>query len=125
MIVLTIARIVITLLLAALLAVTGGGKLAGVASSRAIRDSLRLSAGRWRAIGVFEVVTVIVLVVGVWVVPASIAGSAAVILLMIGAIVVRVRAGGEQRAAGARADAVVLAVGVVGLVLGVLGFAGA
>jgi len=125
MIVLTIARIVITLLLAALLAVTGGGKLAGVASSRAIRDSLRLSAARWRAIGVFEVVTVIVLVVGVWVVPASIAGSAAVILLMIGAIVVRVRAGGEQRAAGARADAVVLAVGVVGLVLGVLGFAGA
>lgn len=116
-----VARIVLSILLALLLALTGGGKLAGTASSHAIRDSLHIGAGRWRAIGVFEIVTVVLLIVGIWIAPVSVVGMAAVVVLMIGAIVARVNAGGEQRKAGVRADAVVLVLGLLGLVLSVLG----
>ena len=48
------ARIVLDILLALLVLATGAGKLTGVASSHAIRDSLNVPAGRWKLIGGLE-----------------------------------------------------------------------
>jgi hypothetical protein len=111
-----VLRIVLSVVLALLLLSTGGGKLAGIESSRQIRDSLHLGAGQWKAIGAAEIVIVVGLVVGIWVPPLGLAATIGVIILMVGAIAVRVRAGGEQRTRGVPADAVVLAVGVVAAV---------
>jgi hypothetical protein len=104
---LDVGRIVLCVLLALMLVATSGGKLAGAASSRAIRDSLHVGATSWRVIGVFELILVVLLVVGIWVPVSGVVGAAGVVVLMIGAVVVRVRAGGEQRRTGVPADAVV------------------
>ncbi|WP_138733206.1 DoxX family protein [Modestobacter excelsi] len=108
-----VLRIVLSVVLALLLLSTGGGKLAGIKSSLQIRDSLHLGAGQWKAIGAAEILVVIGLVVGIWVPALGLAATIGVIVLMVGAIAVRVRAGGEQRSRGVPADAVVLAVGIV------------
>lgn len=115
-----IAHVVLTALLCLLLIVTGGGKLAGAASSIQIRDSLQVPAGQWRAIGVFEVLVIAVLVIGMWSLPFALVGAAGVVVLMVGAIGVRVRAGGEQLRTGVLADVVVLVIGVAAGVTGAL-----
>lgn len=117
---LEISHSVLSVLLGALLLTTGGGKLAGAASSHAIRDSLHVPAARWRAIGAFELLVVVALVLGIWLSPWAIVGGAGVVLLMVGALVTRVRAGGEQQRSGVQADAVVLLLGLVTLVLAVV-----
>jgi hypothetical protein len=106
-------RIVLSVALALLLLSTGGGKLAGIKSSRQIRDSLGIGAGPWKAIGGAEILIVIGLLVGIWVVPVGLAATLGVIVLMLGAIAARVRAGGAQRRAGVAGDAVVLVLAVV------------
>lgn len=115
-----IIRIVLSVLLALLLAATGGGKLAGAASSVAIRDSLQVSASRWKAIGLFEYAIAVALVVGLWLPAVGIAGAVGVVVLMVGAIVTRVSAGGEQQKRGVQADAIILVLGAAAAVLGVL-----
>ena len=109
---LDIGRIVLVALLALMLLVTGGGKLAGAASSKGIRDSLNIGATPWRLIGVFELILVVLLVVGIWAPTSAVIGAAGVVVLMVGAIVARMRAGGPQRRAGVPAD---IAVGVVAI----------
>lgn len=116
----TIAHIVLTALLCLLFVATGGGKLAGAASSIEIRDSLQVPAAQWRAIGVFEFLVIVVLVIGIWSLPFALVGAAGVVALMVGAIGVRVRAGGEQMRTGVMADAVVLVIGVAAGVTGAL-----
>ncbi|WP_138757259.1 DoxX family protein [Modestobacter altitudinis] len=111
-----VLRIVLSAVLALLLLSTGGGKLAGIESSRTIRDSLGIGAGSWKAIGAAEVLVVIGLLVGIWVVPVGLAATLGVIVLMVGAIAARVRAGGAQRRAGVAGDAAVLVVAVVAAV---------
>lgn len=115
-----IFRIILTALLALLFLATGGGKLAGAASSHAIRDSINVPAPQWRVIGVVEYAIVVVLIAGIWFVPLSIAGSLGVVAVMIGAILSRVRAGGPQRNAGVAADAVFLLLGLTATALGFL-----
>jgi DoxX-like protein len=108
-----IAHIVLTVVLAALLAMTGGGKLAGATSSHRIRDSLAVPSNRWRAIGAFEILIVIGLVVGLWVQTVGLLAALGVVVLMIGAIATRVRAGGRQRNRGVIADAGLLVVAII------------
>ena len=112
-----IARIALCALLALVLSATGGGKLAGAASSRAIRDSLHIGATPWRAIGVFELIVAAMLVVGIWVPVGGVLGASGVVVLMIGAIVARVRAGGAQRRTGVPADLVVGVIAVVAVIV--------
>lgn len=109
---LDIVRVVLVALLALMLIATGGGKLAGAASSRAIRDSLDIGSLPWRLIGVFELILVVLLVVGIWVPVSALTGAAGVIVLMIGVIVSRIRAGGPQRRTGGPTD---IAVGVLAI----------
>jgi len=110
---LDIVRVVLMALLALLLAATGGGKVAGAASSRGIRDGLRIGATPWRLIGVFELVLVVLLVVGIWVPAGAVVGAAGAIALMIGAVIARVRAGGDQRRIGIPSDIVVGVLAIV------------
>jgi uncharacterized membrane protein YphA (DoxX/SURF4 family) len=107
-----IARITISVLLALMLVATGGGKLAGLSSSRAIRDGLRLSPAFWRVIGVLEILAVVGLVGGIWFPWAGVAASVGVVALMIGAVGFRLRAGGKQRN-GITGDVVILVVAAV------------
>jgi uncharacterized membrane protein YphA (DoxX/SURF4 family) len=101
-----VARIVLDLLLAAVLLMTGGGKVAGAASSHAIRDSLRVAPGRWKLIGSLELIGVVGLVLGLWFPATALAASIGVAALMIGAIIVRKRAG-ESWFGGVTADVVI------------------
>lgn len=116
---LDIARIALSVLMALLLVATGGGKVARASSSHRIRDELRVSASTWWWIGVFELITVAVLVAGIWVPSAAATGAAAVVALMLGAIITRVRAGGAQRRAGVLSDAAVGVLAIAALVVAV------
>lgn len=120
MTVIDIIRIVLSAILALLFIFTGGGKLVGVSSSHAIRDSINVAPIQWKLIGVFEFIVVALLIVGVWIVSVGIAGAAGVVAVMVGAIITRVRAGGEQLKSGVTADVVFLALGVATLVLGII-----
>ncbi len=114
-----IVRIVLSVLLGALLLATGGGKLAGAASSHAIRDGLGVSAARWKAIGAVEMVLVAGLAAGVVVRPVALFAALGVIGLMVGAIVVRRSAGGAEQTKGIVVDVVVLVITAVAGVLSV------
>lgn len=115
-----VTRIVLSVVLALLLLSTGAGKLAGLASSHQIRDSLAVAAPVWKMIGAFELVVVAGLLVGCWVPTVGLVAALGVVLLMAGAVVIRVRAGGEQRRAGVAADTVVLAVAVAAALVGLV-----
>lgn len=112
-----IVRGLLVALLGLMLVATGGGKLAGTASSRAIRDSLGIGATPWRAIGVFEMILVALLAAGIWAPVSGAVGATGVVVLMIGAIAVRVRAGGAQRRSGVFVDLVVAVVAVAAAVV--------
>lgn len=49
-----VIRIVLSALLALLFLFTGGGKFAGAASSRVIRDSINVEPTQWKLIAVVE-----------------------------------------------------------------------
>ncbi|MFD5425651.1 DoxX family protein [Streptomyces sp. NPDC127084] len=117
-------RIVISLLLAALLAMTGGGKVLGAGKSVEVRDALGLSPALWRLIGAMELSGVAGLVVGIWLPVLGGAAAVGVVLLMIGAAGSRLRASdaGVRGPAGLVTDAVVA---VLAGVVAVLGFAAA
>lgn len=115
-----IAYIILSVLLVLLLALTGSGKLVGSASSHRIRDSLNIRGAVWKAVGAFEVATVILLTVGIWVPLMGIAGAALTVLLFAGAAVCRARAGVKQQQRGIVADLVLLVVGLTTLLLAVL-----
>jgi hypothetical protein len=111
-----IFRLILAVLLALLLLATGGGKLRRLPSSLAIRDSLGLSDRAWNTIGALELLGVVGLLVGIWLPVAGLLASAGVIALMIGAIIVRARAG-QKTAAPYIADAVVFLLALASTVL--------
>ena len=115
-----ITRIILSIALALLLLSTGAGKLAGLASSHQIRDSINVSALAWKAVGVFELLIVAGLVVGIWLPWIGVFAALGVIVIMLGAIVTRVRAGGTQRKAGITADAVFLTLGAAAALTGLI-----
>jgi hypothetical protein len=112
-----VTRIVLESVLALLLLSTGGGKLAGAPSSHSIRDSLRVSPARWKAIGGLELVVVCALVVGIWLPVVGVVACAAVAVLMLGALATRLRAG-ERLTPGTGLDVVVMVVAIVAVILG-------
>ncbi|WP_035834248.1 DoxX family protein [Jonesia quinghaiensis] len=114
-----ITQTIITVILALLLLSTGSGKLAGLASSHQIRDALHVSAPVWKMIGAFEIVVVVGLVAGAWLPQVGLFAAVGVILVMIGAITTRMRAGGSQRNAGVAVDIVILALGITLMLIGI------
>ena len=110
-------RIVLCALLALILLATGGGKLAGAASSHAIRDSLRVPPGRWKLIGALEALGVLGLVIGVWLPAAGLAAAIGVIALMIGAALTRRQAGERWTSVGVMADTVLALVAAATAIL--------
>ena len=86
------ARVIVTLLLAALFTFAASIKLLGVARSLAIRDHLGVSPMQWRAIGVLELAGVAGALVGLLWAPIGIAAAIGLALLSIGAIAFHLRA---------------------------------
>ncbi|MFG1957804.1 DoxX family protein [Nonomuraea sp. NPDC049028] len=86
-----IATIVLSILLGLLFIVTGGMKLGSVPQSLAIRDHLGVKPELWRAIGFCEAAGGVGLLVGLSLPVLGLAASIGLIVLMIGAIVSRVR----------------------------------
>src|ERR1700712_4338488 len=86
-----IARIILSVLLALLLVVTGGGKILDLPFSRGNRDRLSVHPTFWRVTGLLEVAATVGLAWGIWFVPFGLAASIGVDLLMIGAVGFRLR----------------------------------
>ncbi|MGA9489956.1 MAG: DoxX family protein [Mycobacterium sp.] len=87
-----IAKIVVTVLLAALFAFAGLIKVAGVRQSLAIRDHLGVDPLQWRLIGSLELVGVAGVLAGLRWAPIGVAAAIGLALLVLGAIVFHVRA---------------------------------
>jgi hypothetical protein len=86
-----IARIVVAVVLAVLYLFSGGSKLLGRLDHNAER--LGITKQRWRGIGALEVAAAVGLILGIWAAGLGTAASIGLVLLMIGAILARVRAG--------------------------------
>lgn len=91
-----LARILLSIALAALLLFTGGGKVLSIARFSTNRDGLGVAPGVWKGIGALELLAVVGLIGGIWFPLVGLAASVGVALLMLGAIVTRVRAGGRH-----------------------------
>jgi hypothetical protein len=112
-----LARIILSIVLALLLVVTGGGKVLGLPYAHANRDKLSVHPTFWRVIGCLELAAAVGLVWGIWFVPFGIAAVAGVALLMIGAVVFRVRARDRAVLRDGIADIVLFALAIVLIVL--------
>jgi hypothetical protein len=115
-----LARVIISIVLALMLVVTGGGKLLGLRYASGNREALGVHPVFWRFIGVLELAAVVGLIWGIWFIPFGIAASIGVVLLMLGAITFRFRTGKAEVKRQAIADVVVLVIAVAALVLGSL-----
>ncbi|NQX11741.1 DoxX family protein [Microbacteriaceae bacterium VKM Ac-2855] len=110
-------------LLAVLFVYSGLIKLLGAASSLETRDALRIPPARWQAIGALEMLGVIGLMLGLTTPWIGVAAASGLALVMVGALVVRMRAA-ESRARAARfvaVDVVALLLCVAALVSRALG----
>lgn len=115
-----LARVIVSIVLALMLTVTGGGKILGLKYASGNRDAIGVHPVFWRLIGVLELAAVVGLVWGIWFIPFGVAASAGVVLLMLGAIVFRFRSGKSEVKRQAIADVVVLLIAVGSVVLGAL-----
>jgi hypothetical protein len=86
------AKVVVTILLAALFTFAASIKLLGVQQSLAIRDHLGVKPLQWRLIGVCELEGVAGALVGLMWAPIGIAAAIGLALLSIGAIAFHLRA---------------------------------
>jgi hypothetical protein len=98
------ARIVVTVLLAAMLAFAGTIKLAGIQRSLTIRDHLGLNPVQWRTIGILELAAVAGVLAGLEWPPIGVAAAIGATLLLLGAIMFHTRASDD---AGETAPAVI------------------
>ncbi|MFC4532990.1 DoxX family protein [Sphaerisporangium dianthi] len=87
-----IAVIILSFLLALTFAFSGVSKLAGAATMRQSAEHLGIDFSKYRLIGVPEVAGAAGLIAGLWVVPLGIAAAVGLALLMVGAVVVHIRA---------------------------------
>jgi uncharacterized membrane protein YphA (DoxX/SURF4 family) len=123
-------HLILSILLAALFLLTGGGKVLGLAFSTRGRDALGVSPLFWRVTGLLEWAGAAGLIVGIWVSWVGIAAGIGLAVLMVGAIGVRIaaarRSGPLTQARGLdraiSADVLVLALAVIDVVLVVRGF---
>jgi DoxX-like family len=115
-----IVRIVLSVLLALLLVVTGGGKVLGLPYAHANREKLSVHPVFWRITGALEIAAVVGLIWGIWFVPFGLAAAIGVALLMIGAFAFRLRTRDKAIVREGIADIVILVLAVVLIVLDVL-----
>jgi hypothetical protein len=106
---------VVTVVLAVLFFSTAAGKLVGHPASLAIRHHLEVPAVRLQQIGILEVAGAAGVLLGLALRPLGVVAATALVLLSIGAIATRVRAGDE--AIVALPAVVALAVAAATLVL--------
>ena len=115
-----LARIILSIVLALLLVVTGGGKVLGLPYAHANREKLGVHPTFWRIIGCLELAAVVGLVWGIWLVPFGLAAAIGVALLMVGAFGFRLRTRDRAAIREGIADLVVLVLAVATIVLEVL-----
>ncbi len=115
-----IARTVISIVVALLLLVTGGGKVLDLPFSRGNREQLKVHPVFWRVTGALEVAATVGLVWGIWFVPFGLAAAIGVVLLMIGALVFRFRTGDPKIRQQGVADIVIGLIAAAIVVLSVL-----
>ena len=124
-------HIILSAFLALLFLITGAGKVLGLAFANRNRDALEIPPAFWRLTGVLEWAGAVGLIVGIWVPPLGVAAAIGLAVLMLGAIVARIRAArlsgepirqiqGLDRAISL--DLVVLVLAVIDVVLIVRGF---
>jgi hypothetical protein len=114
-----IARVILSVVLALLLVMTGGGKVLSLPYSAPGRVQLALSPSFWRVTGALEIAAAVGLVWGIWFVPFGIAAATGVVALMVGAMVFRVRASDRAAHRGIAADVVVLLIAAAVIVLSI------
>jgi hypothetical protein len=86
-----IAKVIVTVLLAALFAYASSIKLLGVQQSLEIRDHLGVKPAQWRVIGLLELAGVIGVLVGLAWPPIGVAAATGLALLLVGALAFHVR----------------------------------
>jgi hypothetical protein len=115
-----IARIILSVILALMLLVTGGGKVLDLPFSRGNRDKLSVHPVFWRIIGLLEIAATVGLAWGIWFVPFGLAAAIGVALLMIGAFGFRLRSRDRAIIREGVADIAVFVLTLVVIVLGIL-----
>ena len=116
-------HVILSIALALLFLLTGAGKVLGLALANTNRDRLGVHPTFWRATGLLEWAGAVGLVVGIWWWPLGFAAACGLAVLMLGAIVSRVRAHRVKPTAGrtfaltVTGDAIVLVLAVVTAVL--------
>lgn len=104
-----IATLVLALLLAAVFAMAGASKLAGVQKMRDGAAHLGFSFPAYQRIGALEVAGAAGLLIGLWFAPLGIAAAAGLVLLMIGAAYFHLKAKDSLQIAAAPAVLALLA----------------
>jgi hypothetical protein len=115
-----IARIILSVILALMLLVTGGGKVLDLQFSRGNRDKLSVHPVFWRVIGLLELAATVGLGWGIWFVPFGLAAAIGVALLMIGAFAFRVRSHDRAIIREGVADIAVFVLTLVVILLSIL-----
>jgi hypothetical protein len=115
-----LARVILSIILALMLLVTGGGKVLDLPFSRVNRDKLSVHPVFWRVIGVLELAALVGLVWGIWFVPFGLAAAVGVALLMIGAFGFRVRSHDRAILKEGLADIAVFVLTLVVILLSIL-----
>jgi uncharacterized membrane protein YphA (DoxX/SURF4 family) len=115
-----LVRVILSIVLALMLVVSGGGKVLDLAYARGNRDKLSVHPVFWRVTGVLELAAVVGLVWGIWFVPFSLAASIGVALLMIGAFAFRLRTRDRAIVREGIADIAVFVLTLVVITLGII-----
>ncbi len=115
-----IARIILSVILALMLLVTGGGKVLDLQFSRGNRDKLAVHPVFWRITGLLELAATVGLAWGIWFVPFGLAAAIGVALLMIGAFAFRLRTRDRAIIREGLADIAVFVLTLVVIVLSIL-----
>jgi uncharacterized membrane protein YphA (DoxX/SURF4 family) len=115
-----IARVILSVVLALMLLVTGGGKVLDLQYARTNRDKLAVHPVFWRVIGLLELAAAVGLAWGMWFVPFGLAAAIGVAMLMIGAFGFRVRSRDRAIVREGIADIAVFVLTLVVILLDIL-----
>ncbi len=110
---------ILAFVVAAMFVGTGGIKLFNVPASLEVRDSLDVSPGLWRTIGILEWCGAAGVTLGLVYRPLGLLASIGLTALLVGAVVTRVRAArrhGRSEKAGIAGDAATLVLTIVTMV---------
>jgi hypothetical protein len=87
-----VVTIILVVLLALAYAMAGGQKVAGAKSAMDQADHFGIAHDRYKIIGALEIIAAIGLLVGLAVWPLGVAAGVGLVLLMVGAVIVHIRA---------------------------------